>query len=97
MSLIPSLFHTHFLSVFESGLQAVMSQMPSLFLTHFLSVFESGLQAVMSRMSFVFDEVVHRSVYAEMQDFVQIELREPLRKAAKNKKELLKSIIVAIR
>ena len=51
----------------------------------------------MSRMSFVFDEVVHRTVYAQLQDFVQIELREPLRKAAKNKKELLKSIIVAIR
>ena len=31
-----------------------------------------------------------RSIYAELQDFVQLELREPLRKAIRNKKDLIR-------
>jgi hypothetical protein len=38
-----------------------------------------------------------RSIYAELQDFVQLELREPLRKAIKNKKDLIRSIIMSVR
>jgi len=31
-----------------------------------------------------------RSIYAELQDFVQLELRDPLRKAVRNKKDLIR-------
>ena len=40
---------------------------------------------------------IRRSIYAELQDFVQLELREPLRKAIKNKKDLIRSIIISVR
>lgn len=38
-----------------------------------------------------------RSIYADLQDFVQLILREPLRKAYKNKKDLIRSIIMSVR
>ena len=40
---------------------------------------------------------IRRSIYAALQDFVQLELREPLRKAIKNKKDLIRSIIISVR
>ena len=48
-----------------------------------------GLQVLMNRMESVFYEAILRTVYAEMQDFVQITLREPLRQAIKKKKKLV--------
>ncbi len=41
--------------------------------------------------------VTRRSIYAELQDFVQLELREPLRKSTKNKKDHIRSIIMSVR
>lgn len=48
------------------------------------------LQVLMSRMETVFTDAIRRNIYAELQDFVQIILREPLRKAIKNKKDLIR-------
>nr|CAI5867665.1 unnamed protein product [Callosobruchus analis] len=56
-----------------------------------------GLQVLMARMETVFTDAIRRNIYAELQDFVQISLREPLRKAIKNKKDLIRSIIMSVR
>jgi hypothetical protein len=49
-----------------------------------------GLQVLMARMETVFADAIRRNIYAELQDFVQLFLREPLRKAIKNKKDLIR-------
>ena len=49
-----------------------------------------GLQVLMARMETVFTDAVRRNIYHELQDFVQRTLREPLRKAIKNKKDLIR-------
>lgn len=49
-----------------------------------------GLQVLMARMETVFTEAVRRHVYSRLQTFIQVTLREPLRKAVKNKKDLIK-------
>lgn len=46
---------------------------------------------------FVFILSTSRSIYAELQDFVQLCLREPLRKAFKKQKDLIRSIIMSVR
>lgn len=51
----------------------------------------------MSRMETVFTDAARRHVYFELQQFVQLKLREPLRKAVKNKKEVIRSIIQSVR
>ncbi|PSN54695.1 Cytoplasmic FMR1-interacting protein [Blattella germanica] len=56
-----------------------------------------GLQVLMARMETVFTDAIRRNIYAELQDFVQLLLREPLRKAIKNKKDLIRSIIMSVR
>lgn len=56
-----------------------------------------GLQVLMSRMETVFTDAVRRHVYYELQGFVQHTLREPLRKAVKNKRDLVRSIIMSVR
>lgn len=56
-----------------------------------------GLQVLMARIETVLCESIRRSIYAELQDFVQLMLREPLRKAVKNKKDLIRSIIMSVR
>ncbi|XP_021955004.1 cytoplasmic FMR1-interacting protein isoform X2 [Folsomia candida] len=56
-----------------------------------------GLQVLMSRMETVFSEAIRRSIYSKLQNFVQSILREPLRKAVKNKKDLIRSILVSVR
>ncbi|CAH0394034.1 unnamed protein product [Bemisia tabaci] len=56
-----------------------------------------GLQVLMSRMETFFTEAIRRNTYAELQDFVQVILREPLRKAIKNKRDLIRSILISVR
>lgn len=51
----------------------------------------------MSRIETVLCDSIRHSIYAELQDFVQVTLREPLRKAVKNKKDLIRSIIMSVR
>lgn len=52
-----------------------------------------GLQVLMARMETVFVDAIRRNIYAELQDFVQLILREPLRKAIKNKKDLIRRFV----
>jgi len=49
-----------------------------------------GVQVLMARMETVFADAIRRHIYAELQDFVQLTLRDPLRKAIKNKKDLIR-------
>ncbi|XP_013390578.1 cytoplasmic FMR1-interacting protein 2 isoform X3 [Lingula anatina] len=56
-----------------------------------------GLQVLMGRMESVFNEAIRRNIYAELQDFVQIGLRDLLRKSIKNKKEVIRTILMSVR
>ncbi|KAJ8297562.1 hypothetical protein KUTeg_024093 [Tegillarca granosa] len=56
-----------------------------------------GLQLLMARMESVFMDAIRRHIYAELQDFVQLFLRDPLRKAIKKKSDVIKVIIMAVR
>jgi cytoplasmic FMR1 interacting protein len=56
-----------------------------------------GLQVLMARMETVFSDAIRRHLYAETQDFVQLVLRDPLRKAIKNKKDMVRVIIMSVR
>lgn len=49
-----------------------------------------GLQLLMSRMESVFMDAIRRHIYAQLQDFVQLSLRDPLRKAIKKKSDIIK-------
>lgn len=44
---------------------------------------------MLSKMEPILCVAIRKHIYAEMQDFVQITLKEPLHKALKNKKDLL--------
>lgn len=48
-----------------------------------------GLYGLMSRLEPSFSEAIRRSIHDEVQNFIQINLREPLRKAVKSKKATL--------
>ena len=56
-----------------------------------------GLQVLMNRMEAVFVDAIRRAIYTELQDFVQVTLKEPLRKAIKNKKEIVRTMITSVR
>ncbi|OUC48632.1 cytoplasmic Fragile-X interacting family protein [Trichinella nativa] len=56
-----------------------------------------GLQSLMGKMEAEFQLAIRKSVYYDTQEFVQITLREPLRKATKNKKELIRTILQSVR
>ncbi|XP_070088088.1 cytoplasmic FMR1-interacting protein 1 isoform X2 [Equus caballus] len=55
-----------------------------------------GLQVLMGRMESVFNHAIRHTVYAALQDFSQVTLREPLRQAIK-KKNVIQSVLQAIR
>ncbi len=44
-----------------------------------------GVQALLSRASAKFTVAIHTHVYSQMQEFIQTQLREPLRKHCKKK------------
>ena len=50
-----------------------------------------GVQEVMLRMEQQFQESILRHIYQELQQLVQIHLREPLRKGIKHKKAVHKA------
>ena len=43
----------------------------------------------MGRMETIFMDAIRRSVYADLQDFIQLSLRDPLRKVVKKKEREL--------
>lgn len=56
-----------------------------------------GLQVLMNRMETVFMDAIKRSVYAKLQDFIQLDLREPLRKAIAKKDDTIRLFIKSVR
>ena len=50
-----------------------------------------GLQLLMLRMEGEFTEAIRRHVYAQLQDFIQITLRDPLRKTIRHKREVIRT------
>ena len=56
-----------------------------------------GLQTLMYRLENVFKEAINLTTYSELQTFVQIDLRDMIRKATSRKKDLTKSILLAVR
>ena len=55
-----------------------------------------GLSGQMGKLEAVFNEAIHHHVHKELQEFIQITMREPLRKAAKNsKRTLMKTVMVS--
>ena len=53
-----------------------------------------GLQLLMLRMESVFMDAIRRHIYAELQDFVQLVLRDPIRKAIKKKNDVIKVYVL---
>ncbi|KAF7711946.1 hypothetical protein HF521_000957 [Silurus meridionalis] len=56
-----------------------------------------GLQVLMGRMESVFNHAIRHTIYAALQDFAQVTLRDPLRQAIKKKKNVIQSVLQAIR
>ncbi|XP_061164414.1 cytoplasmic FMR1-interacting protein-like [Saccostrea echinata] len=56
-----------------------------------------GLQLLMARMESVFLDAIRRHIYAALQDFVQLGLRDPLRKAIRKKNDVIKVLILSVR
>lgn len=56
-----------------------------------------GLQALMHRLENAFKEAINFTSYFETQAFVQCDLRDMIRKATNRKKDLTKSILLAVR
>lgn len=56
-----------------------------------LLVYDSNnlYQVLMGRMETIFMDAIRRSVYADLQDFIQLSLRDPLRKVVKKKEREL--------
>ena len=50
-----------------------------------------GLMSLMLRMEMVFSEAIRRSIHSEMQEFIQVTLRDPLRRAVKHKKQMVRT------
>ena len=48
-----------------------------------------GLQLLMSRMESVFIDAIRRHIYLQLQDLVQVFLRDPLRKAISKKNDIV--------
>ena len=49
-----------------------------------------GLQLLMARMEAVFMDAIRRHIYTELQEFVQLFLRDPLRKATKKRSDIIR-------
>jgi cytoplasmic FMR1 interacting protein len=56
-----------------------------------------GLQTLMYRLENAFKEAINLTTYVELQNFVQSDLRDMIRKATSRKKDLAKSILLAVR
>jgi cytoplasmic FMR1 interacting protein len=48
-----------------------------------------GLQLLMARMEAVLVDAIRRHIYLQLQELVQVFLREPLRKAIKKKHDVI--------
>uniref|UniRef100_A0A915DJJ2 Cytoplasmic FMR1-interacting protein n=1 Tax=Ditylenchus dipsaci TaxID=166011 RepID=A0A915DJJ2_9BILA len=55
-----------------------------------------GVQLLIGKMEAEFSMAIRRHIYADLQDFVQLTIRDPLNKAIKNKKDFLCGIMNSI-
>ncbi|KAH7700938.1 cytoplasmic FMR1-interacting protein 2-like isoform 5, partial [Aphelenchoides avenae] len=55
-----------------------------------------SVQRLLGKMEADFSLAIRRHIYAELQDFVQITIRDPLQKALKNKKDMLGGVMNSI-
>ena len=56
-----------------------------------------GLQTLMYRLENAFKEAINLTTYNELQRFVQIDIRDMIRKAASKKKDIAKTVFLAVR
>lgn len=56
-----------------------------------------NLQVLMNRMETVFYDAIKRSIYARLQDFIQVGLRDPLRKAILKKDDMIRLFLKSVR
>ncbi len=56
-----------------------------------------GLQTLMCRLENLFKEAINQTTYCQLQRFVQIDLRDSIRKAVSKKKDVIKTILTAVR
>jgi len=56
-----------------------------------------GLQEQMANMDKVLTDSIRRCIYAELQDFVQLDLRDLLRRAVKKRLDIVKMIVMSVR
>jgi len=56
-----------------------------------------GLQSLMLQLENSFKEAINHTTYCDLQNFVQVELRDIIRKATSKKKDYLKSILHAVK
>ncbi|XP_048589343.1 cytoplasmic FMR1-interacting protein 2-like [Nematostella vectensis] len=56
-----------------------------------------GLYGLMSRLEPVFAEAIRHSVHTDLQNFIQVTLREPMRRAVKKKATVTKTVLKSIR
>lgn len=83
----------------------VTSKLCAVHIVHrvFLSVvqviaFIKGLYVLMSKLEIVFCEAIRHSIHNDLQNFIQITLREPLRKVIKKKQAtLVKTLVLFFR
>jgi len=55
-----------------------------------------GVQTLVGKMEPEFSLAIRKYIYGELQDFVQVTLREPLTKALKHKKDMLAGVMQSI-
>lgn len=55
-----------------------------------------GLQVLLLRLDSTFHDAIARFTYLQLQRFVQLTLATPLRKATKNKKEIIRTYICTL-
>lgn len=65
-------------------------------IVHVIAAIKS-LQTTLGKLESTFSVPIREEIYLKLQTFVQMTLREPIRKAAKHKYDVLKSVLLAIR
>lgn len=56
-----------------------------------------GLQSLMYRLENLLKEAINQTIYSDLQNFVQISLRDVIRKVVSKGKDLHKTILLAVR
>ena len=79
------------------GLQVLMARMETVFTDSIRRSVYAELQVLIASRDWRILVNFRKIIIIREKDFVQLQLREPLRKATKNKKDLIRSIIMSVR